>query len=127
MLTLCNLPRMCHLPTHIYRGEAKFEELTVIFAPPPCAMNDTSNDEGWHYDMDSLLALEYGPPAGDDMSIDNVATDQPMDLPMDDANPQIQPLDTIYVEPIDAMPLQVIPPLDLIEISSSSSHSSQVN
>lgn len=87
-----------------------------------------SIDEDSHYDIDALMALEYGPPEVDEQW-NEVPPDEPMDLPNANANLQLQPhpVDAIYEEPVHAMAIEVVPPLDVMEISSSSSHSSQVN
>lgn len=114
------------LHAYLYRGEAKFDELAVIFDPPACQVIMATNEEVWTYDIDALMALEYAPGGGDQVG-NEAAPDQQIDLLSLQADVQLVPPNATHEEPIDAIPLQVIPSVHMIEISSSSSHSSQVN
>lgn len=80
-----------------------------------------NHDDSSHYDMGALMAIEH---IGDEgLQVGQPSNEGTNDKEMDDVAIVLFPVE----EPVDYVPLQVIPPLDMIEISSGSSHFSQVN
>lgn len=137
---------------YLVKGESKFEELRVIFARAADEVivlsDDTAHthsvivvsstdgagdnedgevvvsqnhDNSFHYDIDALMAIEH-------IGNEGLQVGEPSNAWNDDeamADVAIVPFPV--EDPVDAVPLQAIPPLDMLEISSGSAHSSQFN
>lgn len=142
--------------THAYflNGEPKFEELCVIFAPAyvqlielssnddtahsnsvivlsstdTAAQDDNrlavvsaNHDDSSHYDVGALMELEH---VGDEVMQGGEAWNDGLHAV---AMADIANVPFRVESPIHAVPLQVIPPLDMMEISSGSSHSTTLH